>query len=67
MHKCYQKKVKKMANAVLQAIDYLLLGLAVAGLLAIGATIDFWVVASCRAARAERERRRFFSRVGKKR
>ena len=56
-----------MVNAVLQAIDYLLLGLAVAGLLAIGAAIDFWVIASCRLAQAERERLRFISRVGKKR
>ncbi len=53
-----------MVNAVLQAIDYLLLGLAVAGLLAIGAAIDFWVIASCRLAQAERERLRFISRVG---
>ncbi len=56
-----------MVNAVLQAIDYLLLGLAVAGLLAIGAAIDFWVIASCRLTQVEREKRRFFSRVGKKR
>ena len=58
---------EKMVNAVLQAIDYLLLGLAVAGLLAIGAAIDFWVIASCRLTQVEREKRRFFSRVGKKR